>query len=189
MVGAVSGPGEDTMRRRILVVDDNSALASAIARLLQDEYEVRVCTNGLTALEQVIADGPFDALLVDVRMPAIDGLHLRTALLEASPEHARRMVFVTGADLDPAEASALQGRIVLRKPVGAVDLRLAIQRVIAATCVTPPAMAAVRSAPSPHPSPATIPAPPHAEARREAFASASFEEVPPPADPRDSRRD
>lgn len=177
------------MLRRILVVDDNSAMAAGIARSLQRDYDVMVCTDGLAALERVFTDGPFDALVVDVRMPAIDGLHLRTALLETSPEQARRMIFVTGGSLGAEEAEALQDRIVLRKPFSPTELRLALERVIGATCITPPAMAAVHATPvsaerSSRADAQTLPAPPvsgqhHAVAVEEVASGAR----------RDSRRE
>jgi CheY-like chemotaxis protein len=183
------------MLRRVLLVDDNAALAAGLARALKSEYEVLVCTDGLAALERIFTDGPFDALVVDIRMPAIDGLHLRTALLETSPEHARRIIFVTGADLGDDETGALQDRIVLRKPFGPAELRLAIQRVIGATCITPAGIAAVRPVPASserRASAITLPAPPApatTEPERKRYPSASFEEVASPGARRDSRRE
>jgi len=175
------------MRRRILVVDDNSAMAAGLARMLQRDYEVLVCTDGLQALERVFTDGPFDALVVDIRMPAIDGVHLRAALLETSPEQARRMIFVTGGDLGVDEADALRDRIVLRKPFSPTELRLALERVIGATCITPPAMAAVRAVAvsAERDSDAlTLPAPPTSGQHR----AVAIEEVVSPAR-RDARRE
>lgn len=173
------------MLRRILVVDDNSALAAGLARALRADFDVHVCTDGLAALERVFTDGPFDALVVDVRMPAIDGLHLRTALLETSPDQARRMLFVTGADLGAEEAEALRDRIVLRKPFSPAELRLALERVIGSTCITPPAMGAVRITAvsiEPRSDAVTLPAPPALPPQR----AAAVEEVVPGAR-RDSR--
>lgn len=175
------------MRRRILVVDDNSAMAAGLARMLQRDYDVLVCNDGLAALERVFTDGPFDALVVDVRMPAIDGLHLRAALLDTSPEQARRMIFVTGGGLDDNEADALRDRIVLRKPFSPTELRLALERVIGATCITPPAMAAVRAVAVPaerNSDVPTLPAPPTATQHR----AVAVEEVVTPAR-RDARRE
>lgn len=180
------------MRRRVLLVDDNVALTAGLARALKSEYEVVVCNDGLAALERVFTEGPFDALVVDIRMPAIDGLHLRTALIETSPEHARRIIFVTGADLGEAEQGTLQDRIVLRKPFGPAELRFAIERVIGLTCITPTAMPAVRPPSASHEprsaAASTVPAPAKSEPPRERLHSASFEEV---ADGvrRDSRRE
>ncbi|HEX7600778.1 MAG TPA: response regulator [Polyangiaceae bacterium] len=134
------------MRRRILLVDDNAALAAAFARGLRSEYDVLVCTDGLAALERVFTDGPFDALVVDIRMPGLDGLRLQSALVETSPEHVNRIIFVTGGDIDPEASVALQDRIVLHKPFGPSELRLAIQRVIGSTGTTQREMAAVRPA-------------------------------------------
>ena len=182
------------MRRRVLLVDDNAALAAAFARGLRSEYDVLVCTDGLAALERVFTDGPFDALVVDIRMPGLDGLRLRSALLETSPEHANRMIFVTGGDIEPEAGVALRDRIVLHKPFGPSELRVAIQRVIGSTGTTQREMPAVRppsGVPEPQHLPSTLPAPPRVTLSGErSRPGATIEEVPTGTGTRrDSRRD
>jgi DNA-binding response OmpR family regulator len=128
-------------------------------------------------------------------MPGLDGLRLRTALLETAPDHANRMIFVTGGDLDEDAAVALQDRIVLHKPFGPSELRLAVQRVIGSTHTTPRDMAAVRPALDPPDErsrdASTLPAPPRPTPSRERVrAGVSIEEVATGTGPRrDSRRD
>jgi two-component system response regulator MprA len=59
---------------RLLVVDDEPALREALQSSLEFEgYEVVTANDGLAALEAVAADS-FDAVLLDVMMPRLDGL-------------------------------------------------------------------------------------------------------------------
>ena len=61
---------------RILVVEDEPALADAVGYALRaDGHEVEVAEDGEHALEAV-SDGPFDALVVDVMLPGISGVEV-----------------------------------------------------------------------------------------------------------------
>ena len=59
---------------RILVVDDDAALRSLCEQMLQDAgYEVRTARNGREAVENT-ESYPLDLVLMDIMMPAMDGL-------------------------------------------------------------------------------------------------------------------
>ena len=59
---------------RVLVVDDEPQFRRALERALKLEgYEVEVAANGVEAL-RTLADGPADAVVLDVLMPKLDGL-------------------------------------------------------------------------------------------------------------------
>ncbi|MEN9354508.1 MAG: hypothetical protein RL318_1833 [Fibrobacterota bacterium] len=80
------------MSSRILLVDDDSGILRAMSILLQCEgYSVAACDNGLLAMEtldEAHRNGtPFDLLVTDVHMPAMDGI----ALLE----HLRQLEMPT----------------------------------------------------------------------------------------------
>src|SRR5947207_1612409 len=78
MPGPLIAPGMDVPapRPRVLVVDDDPAFA-AVARefLALDGYEVHVCTDSAQALARAGALQPA-LLLLDVRMPGVNGLAL-----------------------------------------------------------------------------------------------------------------
>jgi len=70
------------MSARILLVDDDRAFRISTAELLrQDGYQVETAADGQQAVE-ALRDGRFDLLLLDLRMPGIDGTSLVTALRE-----------------------------------------------------------------------------------------------------------
>jgi two-component system response regulator MprA len=61
---------------RILVVDDEPAVQHALSRALTlERYEVALAADGGDALERM-ADGSYDAVILDVSMPVLDGLEV-----------------------------------------------------------------------------------------------------------------
>jgi CheY-like chemotaxis protein len=69
-------PARIAPRRRVLVVDDNDTVAECLALILELEgYEVRVASDGESALAAVRAFRP-GAVLADIGLPGIDGHEL-----------------------------------------------------------------------------------------------------------------
>jgi DNA-binding response OmpR family regulator len=61
---------------RILVVEDERRVASFICRALRENaYAVDMVNNGERALE-VAADGKYDGILLDVRLPGLNGIEV-----------------------------------------------------------------------------------------------------------------
>jgi signal transduction histidine kinase len=82
--------------RRILIVDDEVALARALRRRLSQHHEVTTLASGSEALACVARGERFDAILLDVMMPDITGMEVYERLVRLVPEQAERVVFVTG---------------------------------------------------------------------------------------------
>jgi len=67
---------------RLLVVDDDPALSRTLRRALTVEgYAVETAQNGVEALDR-LGDGGFDAVVLDVSMPKLDGLQVCRRLRE-----------------------------------------------------------------------------------------------------------
>lgn len=118
---------------RVLVVDDEPAIASLLADLLElDGYRVATAPNGRAALDRLQAGG-FDAIVSDVRMPELDGLGLYREVERLDPALAHRMVFVTGNVFtdDTADFFAATGALCLRKPFALRDVQRVLQQVLA----------------------------------------------------------
>jgi two-component system, cell cycle sensor histidine kinase and response regulator CckA len=113
----------ETSPGRILVVDDEPAIGTAVARLLKRNHTVfESCPR--RALERVMAGERFDLVLCDVRMPEMNGPELLSALQGRAPDQARAFVFMTGALDERSEADL--GRLgvpVLQKPFNRDTLR------------------------------------------------------------------
>ena len=65
-----------SLRRHILVVDDEPGIRDLLARTLAlAEYDVDVAVDGVSGLERMRLD-TYDLLIVDLKMPGLDGMSL-----------------------------------------------------------------------------------------------------------------
>lgn len=123
-----------TKRARVLVVEDEPALARALADELGRVHEV-VSADGAAAAQLAIAGGRFDAVLCDLRMPGMSGEDLYAEVSGSDAALASTFIFMTGvgfgADVERFLAAA--GRPVLEKPFGTSDALAAIAKVIGAS--------------------------------------------------------
>ncbi len=112
----------------VAVIDDDEATCQAVARLLvATGHRVRTFTNAREYLEDVDAAAPA-CILVDIRMPDVDGLALVRALRDGGIEAPT--VFMTGSGHVPTAVEAMkEGAIdLLAKPFSADELGAAISR-------------------------------------------------------------
>ena len=65
--------------KRILVVDDDTRIVDRLVTLLSERHEAVAASNGFDALKHLDAQ-PFDVVLLDLRMPGLDGKGLIEAL-------------------------------------------------------------------------------------------------------------
>ena len=73
---------------KILVVDDHPVIREGIASMLKREPDFKIvgeATNGLEAIERVRELSP-DVVLMDLRMPEMDGVEAMTKIREEKPE-------------------------------------------------------------------------------------------------------
>ncbi|MEA2330887.1 MAG: hypothetical protein QOH58_1025 [Thermoleophilaceae bacterium] len=123
----------------VLVVDDEAPARADLSRLLRSLPGIGdVCTaaSGQEAL-RTLAERPFDAVFLDVRMPGLDGLELARVLrrFEAPPG----IVFVSAYETGAVGAFELKALDYLMKPVSRKRLAEAAERVsdARAAAVTP----------------------------------------------------
>lgn len=86
------------LRKRILVVDDEADVREVVQlNLDRDGFEVETAPDGESALE-LLRQGSFDAAIVDVMMPGMDGLELCRAIRRESSLHNLPVLFLTARD-------------------------------------------------------------------------------------------
>ncbi|NPC83957.1 response regulator, partial [Pyxidicoccus fallax] len=83
-------------RGRLLVVDDEPLVCTALARTLRPHHEVTMSTRAQEALDRIIAGERFDVVFCDLMMPGMSGMEFYGVLKERYPEQAQRVVFLTG---------------------------------------------------------------------------------------------
>ena len=95
--------GTETTSRlhRILVVEDEQAVAEGLRLLLEQEYNVDVASSGQQALELMLSGPPYDAVLCDLMMPGMSGIELFRALKARATGLEERLVFMTGGAFTP----------------------------------------------------------------------------------------
>ena len=127
-----SCPHEGTgMRLRALLVDDE-ALARARLRVLLADCQAptaEVLAEAATAAQAVtiLRQQAFDVVLLDVRMPGMDGVQLAQAI--ASMPQPPAVVFVTAHAEHAVQAFEVQAVDYLTKPVRLERLQQALQKV------------------------------------------------------------
>jgi DNA-binding NarL/FixJ family response regulator len=93
---------------RVLVVDDQSMVRAGFRMLLADEADIEVvaeASNGKEAVEKAARFDP-TVVLMDIRMPELDGLEATRRILAADP--AARVLVLTTFDLDEYVYEALR---------------------------------------------------------------------------------
>ena len=110
---------------KILIVDDDEGVTQTFARMLQLEgYQVRTALNAEMGLVEAAKSNP-DAIILDLRMPMIDGLGFLRRLRERDDHRSTPVAIVTGDYfLDDAISSELRelGAELRFKPLWLEDL-------------------------------------------------------------------
>jgi len=116
----------------ILVVDDEESIRRPLKRYLARLGATVVdAADGLAALAQLRLF-TVDAIVLDLRMPRMDGIEFYAAIRKERPALADRVLFLSGdpQQLDAARAGTLPVGRVLAKPVDLQVLASAIRRLV-----------------------------------------------------------
>src|SRR5258708_25077209 len=147
---------------RVFIADDEAPARERLKELLQDiagDVPILVAgeaANGVEALERLPASGA-QVVLLDIRMPGMDGLELARHV--ASLDDAPAVVFVTAHDKHAVEAFDLNALDYLLKPVRAARLAAALKK--AATGGAPRRESPARAAGGPPANPSVAARPRH----------------------------
>ena len=100
--------GDRQVTIRVLVADDQSMVRAGFRMLLSGEDDIEVvaeASNGIEAVEKAARFAP-TVVLMDIRMPELDGLEATRRILAADPE--ARVLVLTTFDLDEYVYEALR---------------------------------------------------------------------------------
>lgn len=106
------------MPKSILVIDDDPSVLKSLERLFKKEgYEVSCASSGREALEWT-AKQDFDLVIVDIRMPDIDGVETTRKIKEIRSNQSKPdipVVFITGySDIVAIDRAKQYGEVVLK---------------------------------------------------------------------------
>ena len=116
---------------RVLVVDDHPTIRRTVRILLGKlGHHVDVAEDGWVALEAA-CQGDYDVVLLDIRMPGMDGVEVVQQMRRRLPPESKTRVFAHTADTGSEEHAYFKAAgmdDVLLKPVRMADLETAFVR-------------------------------------------------------------
>ena len=114
----------------VFVIDDDASMRKSLKRLLGAAYyKVELFTSASEFLARSAYDGP-SCVVVDVRMPELNGIDFQKALIESGREE--QLVFITGHGDIPMCAKAMKAGAVdfLPKPFKPKQLLESVERAL-----------------------------------------------------------
>ena len=113
--------------KSILVVDDDHEIRNATMMRLQfSGYSVTSAVDGQDALDNIELQKP-DAIVMDLRMPRMDGLSALNSLKARSDTSHIPVVMVSASVVDKRKALEAGARFFISKPYNSCDLLAAIE--------------------------------------------------------------
>jgi len=106
------------MQKNILVVDDDQLVIKSLEKIFKQEgYNVNTASNGRDALK-IVNEMDFDSVIIDIRMPGIDGVETVKKIKECLKDKNRPdipVVFITGySDFDVSTKAKDLGEVFLK---------------------------------------------------------------------------
>ncbi len=110
------------IKGKILVVDDNEDLCEMLKDILEmEEFEVAIALDGSEALNKA-KDTDFDVVLMDVKMPEMNGVETFRKFKEISPDTPVIMITAYAVEKLIKEARHLGAYAALKKPFNMDEL-------------------------------------------------------------------
>ncbi|HEX8409230.1 MAG TPA: response regulator [Thermoanaerobaculia bacterium] len=101
---------------RVLIADDEEAIRTLVSRMLKRAgFEPHEATDGQHAIEQLDA-APFDALVLDLMMPRVDGFGVVEHLIDTHPAMMEKTVVMTAFPKAAAKERLHHLCCILSKP-------------------------------------------------------------------------
>ncbi|RJP16598.1 MAG: response regulator [Candidatus Abyssobacteria bacterium SURF_5] len=111
----------------LLIVDDEERFLATYRKLLEKRgISTSTCTNGLDAL-RILKESPIDVVLLDVKMPGIDGIEALRKIKEEHPDI--EVILLTGHVSVESEVEGLKlgASGYLMKPISIEEMHLKVK--------------------------------------------------------------
>ncbi len=121
-------------QKRILVIDDEQDIADILRISLEDNgFETDTYTDPVLAYENFV-EGQYDLVLLDIKMPKVDGFHLYQRIRET--DSRVKIIFLTASEYYYEQFRKEKGfnnfeqELFLRKPIEPEDLVQAMKKLL-----------------------------------------------------------
>ncbi|HEY3306901.1 MAG TPA: response regulator [Desulfuromonadaceae bacterium] len=97
---------------RVLIIDDTPEIIDVLREILCDDYDVIATNSGLDALQVANSESPPDLILLDVRMPLMDGYEICAKLKSEKTTNDIPVIFITAmADIEDERKGLEMGAV------------------------------------------------------------------------------
>ena len=117
-------------KARILVIDDEESPRESLRFILKDRYDVTLVESGASGLEAASRAEPFDIVLLDMKMPGMDGLEVLSKILQLNPRMPVVMVTAITEAKPAVQAMKMGAADYLNKPFDVDEIRLVVDRIL-----------------------------------------------------------
>lgn len=119
-------------RKRVIIAEDDPAIASLLARMLRNLYNIVIAEDGTGALAKAGTLPPPDLLLLDVMMPGLDGFTVAQRVRLLPGLDRVPIIFITARDAAPDVIKGIQlgARNYITKPFKLDDVLDKVKKVL-----------------------------------------------------------
>jgi DNA-binding NtrC family response regulator len=118
---------------KLLIVEDDDSVRMFVSRALERAgHQIHVAADGAQGLEMIrAADGGYDLVVSDIRMPEMDGIGMAMSAAKSFP--GLRILLMTGYADQRERADELNGVIVdvVNKPFSLAEIRSRVDAALA----------------------------------------------------------
>ena len=120
-------------KKHILLIEDDVGMAQTIARVLNidQKYIIEIAQDGFEGGQKIVKHKP-DLIILDIRMPRVDGLSLAGALRNDPPSKGIPIVIVSGeiTESDKKELENMGITDLVEKPFDNNALRKKVEELL-----------------------------------------------------------
>ncbi len=95
---------------RVLIVDDEFSIREALNMALKDTYEITTASNAVEGLSIISSRQDFDVVIMDIRMPNMDGISALKTIKETHPD-AEVIIITAYASIQTAQEALQYGAL------------------------------------------------------------------------------
>ena len=121
---------KESMRKKVLVVDDEKSVLDTISQILSKDYLVYTAIDGMQAYKEAISKKP-DVILTDKEMPKLHGYGLMNSLKNLPETKSIPIILISSTATIEEESNALDKGFFdfIRKPINPAILLARVKRV------------------------------------------------------------